>query len=796
MRRIFTLVALLFCAVPFGINLAGCGGSTSSGTYCSGSSGPKLGQVATVTLLPQTGDISLNFAQTSALRAPTAVDCQRNPVAISKFTYHTFLASDPSQDAAKLGILDIDPNGNLCAGAWNRLSPGNIADYTTCETTGKSGLAYVTATGNGVSSNQILVYVHPIVTDIELGTASTDCVNDPATNCPQYASIAVPINTTVPSYSPNDCLSFGQSARLVARFYDGPATVPANNITYIAGHAAFTAATAGLVTITTDGSGVVTATAPGSTVINASVGPGVGNTTSNAGFVAVCAPKSITINTLNAVNGAVTVNTGSVENITATVVDTKNVTITGLNLTFNSTNPVTTVASTGGIIPVFPGGAAVNALCLPPACNPAPLASIGRYPNGSPSENGKPVSSNNIAVTTPGTSSSLLWIASTDSLYLLPIDLTAGTVPTPTRLPFVPNSMVLTQDGASIYLGSANGLMTFSTAGNSVVSTNITLQGPVLAVSPDNSQVIVTDPLRKTVSLVAPTSNTVISSFAGVGTRAAFTPDATAVYVVTADNHLLVYSVETSWHQYDLSAEGTLDDVVAAIPAVGAFVGTTTAVNGRSYCPNTTTATTDFYPQALNTTLSAAVTDRLAATNDGKHLLDVRLANANGTPVVNDLLLGGGAGLPVQECPENGSTPVFTAAVNTTAVTGLTAGTVTGVFPASDSTLAVITNTAATGQAAAGATVAVYRPATTGAGTVSAIKLANGATAAVAGALSSDNRFFYAGTSGDNLLHFLTLGTLTDTRQINPQLPSSSAAGTALPNLIVLRPRTALVAGQ
>ncbi len=771
----------------------GCGGSSSAaGTYCSGSSGPRLGQVATVTLQPQTGDISLSYTQTATLNSPTATDCKGSAVAISRIVYS-------AGDAATNGILDINPSGGLCAGLWNRNSPGNIADYTTCNATGKSGVATVTATANGVGSNQVLVYVHPIVTDIEIGAASTDCANDPATNCPQYASIAVPIATSTPAYSPNDCLSFGQSARLVARFYDGPATVAGNNITYVAGHARFTAQTGGLVTINTDGSGIVTASAPGSTVVTAALG-GVDSstptTTSNAGIVSVCPPKSITINTLNAVNGAVSVNVGSTENITATVVDTKNVTITGLALTYNSTNPVTTIASSGGIIPVFAGGAGVNALCLPPSCNPAPIASIGRYPNGSPSGNGKPVSSNNIAVTTPGTSSSLIWVASTDSLYLLPIDLTAGTIPTPTRLPFVPNSMVLTQNGTSIFLGSANGLMTFSTAGNSVTSTNIALQGQVLAASPSSTQVIVTDPLRNTVSLVTASTGVVNTSFAGVGTRAAFTPDGTAVYVITSDNHLLVYSTLTSWHQYDLSAAGAIDDVVAAIPAVGAFVGTTTSVNGRSYCPNTVMATTDYYPQASNTTLSAAVVDRLAATNDGKHLLDVRLANVNGTPVINDLLLGGGAGLPVQECPEDGSTPAFTTAVNTTAATGLTAGTVTGLYPASDSSLAVITNTAATGQSNTTATVALYRPTATGAGTVSTIPLASGATAAVAGALSSDSRFFYAGTSGDNLLHYLTLATLTDTKQINPQLPSVSASGTAVPNLIVLRPRTALVAGQ
>lgn len=789
MRRVITLVALLFCAVPLGVSLAGCGSSVSAaGQYCSGSSGPRVGQVQTVVLQPQSTDISLSYGQSTTLTAPTGTDCQRNTVALTNVAYST-------GDAAAAGILDVSPTGDMCAGTWNRNSAGSIANYTTCVPTGKTGVASVTATANGVGSNQIVVYVHPIVTDIELGLPSTDCVADPATNCKQYSSLAVPLNTSVPAYSPNDCLSFGQSAQLVARFYDGPASF-ANNITYSAGHPTFAPLTSGIITVNTANSGVFTASAPGTTIVTASLGPAGGSTTSNAGTVSVCAPKNITINTLNAVNGKVSVNVGSTEAITATVTDTKGQVITGLNLTYESTAPVTTAASTSTIIPVFAGGAAVNAFCLPPSCNPAPLASIGRYPNGTPSGNGKPVSSNSIQVTTPGTVSSLLWISSTDSQYLLPIDLTTGVIPTPTRLPLQPNSMVLTQDGTTIYLGSAQGLMTFSTAANSVTTTNIAIQGPVLAASPDSTQIIVTDPNRKTVTLYTASSGAAVSSFAGVGTRAAFTPDGTTAYIVTTDNHLLVYTPSTSWHSYDLSGNGAVNDVVAAIPAVGGFVGTATSVNGRSYCPNTTAAVTDYYPQASNTVLSPAVADRLAATNDGLHLLDVRLANVNGTPVVNDLLLGNGTGLPVQECPENGSTPAFTTAVNTT-LTGITASTVTGVYPASDSSLAAITTTAATGASTTGALLPIYRPANNGAGTVSTVPLAKGATAAVAGAISTDNRFFYAGTSGDNLVHTITLGTLTDTRQINPQLPSlSSPTTTAVPNLIVLRPRTALVAGQ
>jgi hypothetical protein len=62
---------------------------------------------------------------------------------------------------------------------------------------------------------------------------------------------------------------------------------------------------------------------------------------------------------------------------------------------------------------------------------------------------------------------------------------------------------------------------------------------------------------------------------------------------------------------------------------------------------------------------------------------------------------------------------------------------------------------------------------------------------------SSDNTTFYAGTTGDNLVHILTKGTsgFQDvTKPINPVgmtiAPGLPGAGaTAVPNLLVQRPR-------
>lgn len=815
MRRVVLLALTVLLAFPVGLGLSGCGSgnsSTSTGSLCPGynQGGPVIGQPTSIVLQPYTTGLSLNFAQSAPLGAPTATDCTGATVSIAQYLYAVDSASASSH------LLDINPStGAICAGQWNRNSPGGVPDYSTCNPTGVSGVATVTATGGAASSNRVQVFVHPVITNIEIGAPSRQCDStkpgyDPASNCAQYGqglpALAAPV--TSQTFDPtSDCLSFGESAQLVTRFYKGPksGTLPdPNNVTLIAGLPSFSLQTATIGTFDANNRGVFLASAPGSSVVTASLGSGAGSTTSNAGFVSVCAPQSIAINTTNAVNGAVTVPVSNTEPVTARVVDTKGKQITGLNLTYLSTSPVSIPVSSGGIIPIFAAGSNISAYCLPPSCNPAPLAQIGRYPNGAQSGNGKPVSSNPIVVNTPGVTSSLIWAASTDSLYLLPIDLTAGSVPAPTKLPYQPNSLVLSQDGGTIFMGSSSGLMVYNTATNAVTRVDLSVQGPALAVAPNGTDVIVTDPLRKLVYLYNGATFAVTSSFGGVATRAAWTQDGTTAYITTTDNHLLVYNTNTSWHDYPnpgvRGSLGQLNDVVTAVPVVGAFVGAQLAVDGRSYCPNTTQAVTDFYPEASNTGLAAAIADRLAATNDGRHLLDVRLATANGTPVMNDLILSGtnasGAtttGLPTGACPANGTQPAFGATVNTASLTGVQAGTVTGVYPASDSSIAFVTNTAATGATATGATLAAYRPTTSGAGTVRTVTLANGATAAVAGALSSDNRFFFAGTSGDNRIHFITVSTLTDDRQISPELPlATNSSQSATPNLIVSRPRTSL----
>jgi len=76
-----------------------------------------------------------------------------------------------------------------------------------------------------------------------------------------------------------------------------------------------------------------------------------------------------------------------------------------------------------------------------------------------------------------------------------------------------------------------------------------------------------------------------------------------------------------------------------------------------------------------------------------------------------------------------------------------------------------------------GASLPYYVPGTSGAvGTVGYVTLGGSAastiTAPVAGAFSPDDKLFFVSTAGDNLVHYISVPTLTDTQQISPNLPA------------------------
>lgn len=774
MRRFVCLAVLLFFAVPFGISISGCA-KKSHIQYCSGNSGPIVGQATAITLSPRVYGVSLNYGAIGSTPAPAATDCKGTSVTIQNYTY-------ASSDATKT-IVDINPTtGALCAGTWNRNSGGGVADYTYCTPNNKSGTAYIVASGGGQSSNPLPVYVHQSVTSIVLGPPSTDCKNDPATNCspaafstsqtscpidPATGCCTAPVATST-AYVANSCISQNTTGQLAARVYDGPPS-PQTNISCRVGHLLYAPQSESIVKI--DENGVATAQNPGSTIITATVA----NAGSSAGFFSTCPPVSIDLSVPLTNGNTVTVNPNNPQPLNAVAKDKNGTVLTGLDLEFVSTTP-TTIPGSSTITPLFPGSAGITAICQPPSCNPSPFNQIGLFGNGTP------VVSNNLTVNAPGKNSTVLYIASTNSQYIVPVDFAQPNATiAPVRLPFVPNSMVIDNAGTTIYLGSDNGLMTFNATANGFTSLDPTVPGKVLAVSPDNATVVISDPNRKLVYLHTSKS---INQYGGVGTHAEFSPDSQTVYITTTTNNLLVYSTLTGWSSVTLPAPAT--DVAVTVPSVGAFLsGPVTTARGQ--CPITTTttanglptSTNEFYPDAG---VTAPATDRLAATNDGQHILGATTAS------MVDVLLA--PGLPTGACPTTGGLH-FTATPGPTSVlAGVTASAITGIDPASDSSIAFVTYTGT------GGVLPAYTPQT---GSLNNIPLTGTAIAPVAGVFSADNSTFFVGTSGDNNVHLITRtssgtpSTWTDdpAKTIKPNL--TPATGTsAVPDLLVQKPRKSL----
>ena len=796
MRRFVTLFVLLLCAVPFGVSISGCS-KKSAPTFCNGGdSGAVVGQATSISLSPVVTGVSLNFAEIGSLSQPSAVDCKGNSAFVGNYTYGT----------TDMTIADVDPStGRLCGGTWNRHTGGGIADYTVCNPTNKSGTAYLTASANGVTSNPIPVFVHPVVTSIVLGAPSTSCATDPATNCspaaytyslpstsagacptsanfpsnPQLANgccsippatVAPPANSILP-FSPNSCVSQNTTTQLSARVYAGSGSNQAN-ISCLAGHLSYTAEGAASTTsispvVTIDQNGIATANQPGSVLVSANVS----NAASSAGFFSTCPPASITLSSPGTNANPIVVNQNNPQPLVASVVDTKGVALTNLTLQFLSTSPET-IPGSAPVTPTLAGAASIFAICEPPACNTSPYSQIGLFGNG------KPVISNPVNITSPGTNGTVLYMASTQSRYILSQDFTRTGTGVPLLLPFTPNSMVLSTDGSTLYLGSSTALMVVNAVSSlSITRTDTTSPGTVLAVSPDGTYVVISDPSRKVIT-IENSSGAVVSTYGGVGTHARFTPDNQTVYI-TAGNQILVYSTYTGWTSITPPTPAT--DVAVTTPSVGAyFAGSVTTA--RSYCSVTTTnpgnpptTTNDFYPLADS---QPTVTDSIAATTNnatsGEHVLG---ATTTSGPVLSDLTVT----IPTGPCPPTGGLQ-FSSTLSTSVLSQISANSITGIWPTPDASIAFITYNGT------GGVLPAYAPARTGSGQLSYVKLSGSATAPLSGVVSSDNSTFYTGTAGDNLVHIINRTTLTDTSTLAPNL--TGASGNAVPvDLLAQKPR-------
>jgi len=806
MRRFLTLVCFLGVAIPAGFTISGCT-RNPAGNYCNGEGyGLKVTDPASITIGPQTTGISLAFGQTTQISAPAVKTCKGTSASLGSFNYGT----------TNNQLVDISPTGGICAGTWNRNSGGAIPNYTICNfpnpMPSTSGLpysvAYVTASAGSITSNPVEVFVHPQVTSISL-VGPQQCVSQTQTAQLDAQACFVGANNQ------QQLLCAPSSVSPANYVCPAPAGAAIQNCSAALGTLSFSLGTSSLATINQD-TNQITAQLPGTTEVTASVAGG----SSAAGFFSVCPPASIIVTLANGSKSG-TITQGVQQNLVTTVYDTNvqecqplGCPITGLTLDYQSTDPIDILASSGGDINAFfPGIASIYAICQPGSCNPSPINQIGLYGTG------LPISSNPVSVTTPGTASDLVWFGSPgQSQYFEPIELLTGTVGGTVLLPYVPNSMIMDKRGNNLYFGSAHELMSYSTSTNSLARLDPNVPGVVLAVAPDDSQLLINDQARHLFTIYAAAGGSG-STFGGMGNAAAWTPDAKTLYITDNANlntpancptplitghsdTLYVYNLNTGWTTFKLppsplppGAQPTCDtppnvagNVAAAgsqinlgsyppmqtpaitIPSVGAYVRGTPTVS-HTWCPaGTVGGALQFYPLADSV---PAQSDVLAATTDGKHILG---ASLNGTQInLADIGVSVPSGANAQ-CPGAGSNNLSPLLTNGNLIgtapfnNQVVASAVNQVVTSPASNLAFITYSGST----TGASLPYYIPSASGVGNVGYVKLQGNAkiTAPLTGAFTPDDQLFFVSTAGDNMIHYISVPTLTDTQQIAPNLPA------------------------
>ncbi len=788
MRRFLAFVVLCACSLPVGLSVTGCGHNPNNYCIKNGNAyGITTSQVVYVTLGPEVTGLSLAWGQTGSLNAPQAYNCTGTTASVTSYTYAS----------SNLLLADVSPTGNICAGTWNRNSPGGIPNFSICTppsgsslssfsgcTSTSCGTVQITATGAGVTSNPVPIFIHPPITSMTIPN-QTACISQGQTLAQSLlaeTTVTGPGGVTLCSPGTTSCTSPNANVGTITYNPVTSTVVTINNTTAPSNTNPVTGTTT---TTTPNPNGIATANLPGSTIINATTS----ETTSAAGYFSTCPPAKISL----AIHGATTatVTPSSPQTAVATVTDTNGATINGLSLSYASTEPQNlSVSNTGLVTDTFPSHATITAICEPPTCNPAPVNLIGTLGNG------MPVTANTVTVNSPGRSSNQIWMASSQSPYFSEIDLSTGGAAAPVRLPYTPNSMVMDQGGSNLYFGSYHELMVYSTLGNILSKEVPSVPGVVLAVSPSGSTVVINDQLRQVIYLYSTNAST-YTSIGGIASRAQYSADGTTVYITgqdpaTGQNTLFVNNSSSGWSTYPLTNQPTYSCPLEAagtaavpaynpawdpfcgpaltvtVPSVATFLsGNSTAI--RSFCPNSS-STPPYYPPAGDV---GVTTTQLTATADGFHVLGAD------TTTFSDIVLGASAtptGVPIGACPAYTAAPLTVPTTPNSQALPVTASEIDQVVSSPDSSVAFVTYQ---GAAATGA-VPYYTPSSTGTfPALGTVQLSSGALAPIAGIFSPDGSIFFTSTSGDNLVHMVGTSTLTDTQTLDPKL--TNGTGTPVP---------------
>jgi hypothetical protein len=640
MGRWFELVRFAFILIILGLiaGLTACGSSPTRVT--------SFPVPANIVLAPA-GQVSLDVGSFTQTFSATPRDNKNSTI-----------TTPISFQSSNTAVLTIANNGDACAGAWDSLTMPQIC------TPGPVGVAQVTATALGVSSPPTTVFVHQHIDKI----------------------LVSPIPGQTPA--PNLCFSQGQIFN-----YQATALSHGLDITPSVGPFAWQVTTAEVATLTVasvsapisgleTGQAQVTAHTPGITSLFASVS----SVTSQPLDFTTCAVQSITL-AITGNSNSVSVTSGSGKTIEATVLDTAGNTITGVPLTWCSSEPATVGVGSGNcssntkdalaFTTSQAGGGTVTASCIPPGCNIGFQPPLPIYPAGAVDVVVAPVGTTTTPITVfvSSTGVSALGNCATTTgcvSTLIPIASPNNTVGTAVPLPATPNSMVFDREGAKAYLGTdfaffgSRGLMAVAVASPPTVTEFKSVTGKVLTVSPDGKKVIVSgaDPN----ALPVPGSNTpppatqviVFDTTSGTGTTlnivgataADFSPDNLKAYIV-AGNTLHVFSTIQSLKS--IAPLGAPASDVSFL-ANGAFAylggGAAAGVTVRATCSDALAppVTTPAPPPFLKTVPNA--TQVLAVDSPGIDVIAVNTTPVGCSPTVSNSVqsfnLGQGSFVPTQ----------------------------------------------------------------------------------------------------------------------------------------------------
>jgi hypothetical protein len=464
------------------LGLAGCGGKSKKAPP----------SAASVTVAPTTASLEIG----ALLQFTGTSRSSSNAIVTVPLTW----------TSSNTSVLDVANNGLACAGKWDSLTIPIVC------TPGAAGTALVTASASGVTSTPVTIMVHQHVDKVLIA----------------------------PVTPPPSCLSQTET-----QVYQATAFSNGQDITSSIGSFSWAFAATKIVTLSTTATGLLagqvqaTAADPGLTQIFASVG----GATSNALNFATCPVQSITLDVAGSGGTSFSVNKGSSKSITATVLDTRGVTLTNVPLTWSSSRPATaSVNASGNVAGVQPGTSTIVASCTPPACNTnlVPLQPI--YPTAAVTATITGTNTpGNALVTTTGCGTTAGCVTS-----LVAMPATGNAAGGAIGLPQTPNSLLFNRQGTKAYLGSSQGLMTFNpSSATAPLTLNRSVTGKVLAISPNGNHVIVSDTSSTPHQLFIfdDSNNSFVPLTLNGVTAAAFSPDNLKAFLVAGNtNTMYVYS--------------------------------------------------------------------------------------------------------------------------------------------------------------------------------------------------------------------------------------------------------------